>query len=133
MIFLFATQQDVQLQMQGCKLRTLQAMRDKAAADVEKLWKKYEASNHPKDRDEFEKAQQGLKKIESQMKSFRQSSPNLQVLATTYLIACVSILCLPFGELTCAAKLNAKIRFKKLALEVLMKYMCHKLCKAAEI
>jgi hypothetical protein len=78
-------QQDVQLQMQGCKLRTLQAMRDKASADVEKLWKKYEASGHPQDMVEFEKAQQGLKKIESQMKSFRQSSPNLQVSECAYL------------------------------------------------
>ncbi|XP_021946876.1 uncharacterized protein LOC110844861 isoform X3 [Folsomia candida] len=73
--------QDVQLQMQGCKLRTLQAMRDKASTDVEKLWKKYEASGHPQDQAEFEKAQQGLKKIESQMKTFRQSSPNLQLQA----------------------------------------------------
>jgi hypothetical protein len=72
-------QQDVQLQMQGCKLRTLQAMRDKAAMDVEKLWKKYENSGQTQDMTEFEKAQQGLKTIESQMKSFRQSSPNLQV------------------------------------------------------
>lgn len=65
--------------MQGCKLRTLQAMRDKAATDVEKLWRKYEDTGHHQDLTEFEKAQQGLKKIESQMKSFRQSSPNLQV------------------------------------------------------
>lgn len=65
--------------MQGNKLRTLQAMRDKAQADVERLWKKYEMTQNPRDMIEFEKAQQGLKTIESQMKSSRQSTPNLQV------------------------------------------------------
>lgn len=52
---------------------------------MEKLWKKYEASGHPQDQAEFEKAQQGLKKIESQMKTFRQSSPNLQVILSNFI------------------------------------------------
>lgn len=75
----FNKQQEIQQQLQGNKLRTLQAMRDKAQADVERLWKKYEMSQNPRDMSDFEKAQQGLKKIESQMKSFRQSTTNLQV------------------------------------------------------
>ncbi|CAL8080561.1 unnamed protein product [Orchesella dallaii] len=70
---------EIQQQLQGNKLRTLQAMRDKAQADVERLWKKYEMTQNPRDMSDFEKAQQGLKKIESQMKTFRQSTPNLQL------------------------------------------------------
>jgi hypothetical protein len=66
------------MQMQGHKLRTLQQMRDKAAKDVEKLWKKYESSQDPRDFDNYEKAQQGLKTIESQIKSTRNPS-NAQV------------------------------------------------------
>lgn len=79
MHFIFCLQQEIQQQLQGNKLRTLQAMRDKAQADVEKLWKKYEMTQNPRDMSDFERAQQGLKRIESQMKSFRQSTPNLQV------------------------------------------------------
>jgi len=70
--------QDVQMQMQDSKLRTLSQMRDKAAKDVEKLWAKYKSSQDPKDLDNYEKAQQGLKTIESQIKSTRNpSNPQL--------------------------------------------------------
>jgi len=68
--------------MQDNKLRTLQVYRDQAAAEFEAAWRKFESSQNPRDRKEFEKAEKSLRGIEAQMKKFRQSSPNLQVNST---------------------------------------------------
>ena len=66
--------------MQDNKLRTLQVYRDQAAAEVDAAWRKFESSQNSRDRKEFEKAEKSLRSIETQMKKFRQSSPNLQVI-----------------------------------------------------
>jgi len=65
--------------MQGNRLRTLQLMRENATHEMNKFWKKYDDSKASQDRLEFEKAQQRLRNIEKQIKTFRQTSPNLSV------------------------------------------------------